>query len=158
LHGEHDASIAAHETSLALNPNYANAHYGLAFALCFTGQPEQAMRELDEAERLSPHDPLLWAFMVIKSFALTLLRRYDEALVWAKRGQQGPTLTAWAYFTEAVPLAHLGRDEEARQALERAFTIKPDLSTGYFEQVLRFKDPAEMDHVMGGLYKAGLPR
>ena len=29
LQGEHDASIAAHETALKLNPNDANAHYGL---------------------------------------------------------------------------------------------------------------------------------
>jgi adenylate cyclase len=157
LHGEHDASIAAHETSLALNPNYANAHYGLGFALCFSGRAEEAVRELDEAQRLSPHDPLLWAFMTIKSFALTLLHRYDEALVWAKRAQQWPNVTAWAYFIAVVPLAHLGRVEEAREALEQAFTIKPDLSTGFFEQIFRFKDPAEMAHVMGGLYKAGLP-
>jgi tetratricopeptide (TPR) repeat protein len=156
LHGEHEASLAAHEASLALNPNYANAHYGLAFALCFTGQPEEAIRELDEAQRLSPHDPLLWAFMGIKSFAFTLLRRYDEALVWAKRAQQWPNATAWVYFIEAVPLAHLGRVEESRAALERAFAIKPDLSTGYFEQIFQFKDSAEMAHVMEGLYEAGL--
>ena len=158
LHGEHDASIAAHETSLALNPNYANAHYGLAFALCFTGQPEQAMRELDEAQRLSPHDPLLWAFMTIKSFALMLLRRYDEALVLAKRAQQLPNATVWANVTEVVPLAHLGRVAEAREALERAFAIKPDLSAEFFEQIFHFKDPAEKAHVMAGLYAAGLSR
>ena len=158
LHGEHDASIAAHETSLGLNPSYANAHYGLAFALCFTGQPEQAMRELDEAQRLSPHDPLLWGFMTIKSFALTLLRRYDEALVWAKKAQQWPSATVWAYFSEVVPLAHLGRVKEAREALERAFTVKPDLSAGFFKQIFHFKNPAEMAHVMDGLHKAGLPR
>ncbi len=158
LHGEHDASIAAHETSLGLNPSYANAHYGLAFALCFTGQPEQAMRELDEAQRLSPHDPLLWGFMTIKSFALTLLRRYDEALVWAKKAQQWPSATVWAYFSEVVPLAHLGRVKEAREALERAFTVKPDLSAGFFKQIFHFKNPAEMAHVMDGRHKAGLPR
>ena len=156
LHGEHDASLAAHETALGLNPNYANAHYGLAFALCFAGQPERAISELDEAQRLSPHDPLLWAFMAIRSFALTLLRRYDEALVWAKKAQQSPTATVWAYFSEAVALAHLGRTEEAGAALQRARAVKPDLSAGYFEQVFNFKDPAEMAHIMAGLHEAGL--
>ncbi len=156
LYGEHGASIGAHKTSLSLNPNYANAHYGLAFALCFTGQPEAAIRELDEAQRLSPHDPLLWAFIAIKSFALTLLRRYDEALLSARQAQQWPNATVWAYFTEAMPLAHLGRVEEARVALERARAIKPDLSTGFFEQIFRFEDPTEMTHVMDGFHKAGL--
>jgi len=156
LQGKHDASIAAHKTALALNPNYANAHYGLAFAMCFTGQPEEAMHELDEAQRLSPHDPLAWAFMTIKSFALTLLRRYDEALIWAKKAQEWPNVTVWVYFTAAVPLAHLGRVEEAREALKQAVMIKPDLSVEFFEQIFCFKDPAEMAHVMGGLYEAGL--
>jgi tetratricopeptide (TPR) repeat protein len=95
--------------------------------------------------------------MGIRSFALTLLRRYDEALIWAKRTQQWPNATVWAQFIAVVPLAHLGRVEEARDALEQALTIKPDLSTGFFEQIFHFKDPAEMAHVMGGLYKAGLP-
>lgn len=157
LQGEHDASIAAYETSLDLNPNYANAHYGLAFALCFTGQPEEAMRELDEAQRLSPHDPLLWAFMAIKSFALSLLRRYDEALLWAKRAQQTPSATVWAHFTEVVALAHLGRIEEAREALEQAYKVKADLSSEFFEQIFLFNDPVEMAHVMDGLRIAGLP-
>ena len=158
LRGEHDASIAAHETALGLSPNDANAHYGLAFALCFSGRAEDAMRELDEAQRLSPHDPLSWAFMAIRSFALTLLQRYDEALIWAKRAQQSPSATVWAYFTEAVPLAHLDRTDEARDALARARAVKPDLDTAFFEQILYFKDPAEMAHVMDGLYAAGLAR
>ena len=158
LQGEHDASIAAHETALKLNPNDANAHYGLAFALCFTGRAEDALRELDEAQRLSPHDPLLWAFMAIRSFALTLLRRYDEALIWAKRAQQAPSATIWAYFTEVVPLAHLDRADDARDALARATAIKPDLDAAYFEQILYFDDPAEKAHVMEGLYTAGLAR
>ena len=158
LRGEHDASIAAHETALSLSPNDANAHYGLAFALCFTGRAEDAIHELDNAQRLSPHDPLTWAFMAIRSFAFMLLRRYDEALIWAKRAQQVPSATVWAYFTEVIPLAHLDRIDEARDAFARALAVKPDLNTTFFEQIFYFNDPAEMAHVMDGLYAAGLPR
>ena len=158
VHGEHEASIAAHETSLRLSPNYANAHYGLAYALCFTGQPEEAIRQLGEAQRLSPQDPLLWAFLIIKSFALTILRRYDEAIVWAKKAQQWPNATVWVYFCETVPLAYLDREKEAHEALARAYKLKPDLSKAYFEQILPFKDPAEMEHFMNGLHKGGLPK
>jgi adenylate cyclase len=156
LFGQHDAAIAAHKTSLKLNPNYANAHYGLAFAMCFTGQPDEAIRELDKAQRLSPHDPLLWAFFAIKSFALTLLRRYDEALDFARMAQQWPNATVWAYFTAVVPLAHLGRLDEAREAFAQALAIKPDLSPAYFQQIFNFKNATEMRHIMDGLYKAGL--
>ncbi len=53
-------------------------------------------------------------------------------------------------------MAHLGRVEEAREALDQAFTIKPDLSAGFFEQLFHLKDPAEPAHVMGGHYEAGL--
>ena len=102
--------------------------------------------------------PLSWAFMAIRSFALTLSRRYDEALIWAKRAQQVPSATVWAYFTEVVPLAHLDRTDEARDAFTRALAVKHDLDTAFFEQILYFKDPAEMAHVMDGLYAAGMPR
>jgi adenylate cyclase len=158
LRGEHEASLTAHRTSLRLNPNYANAHYGLGFALCFCGRAEEALGELDEAQRLSPHDPLIWAFVIIRSFALTVLRRYDEALVWARRAQQWPAATVWAYFCEVVPLSYLGRPEAARAALERAYRVKPELSAEFFRQILNFQDPAEMVHFMDGLHQAGLPR
>jgi TolB-like protein len=141
LLGQHDASIAAHEAALKLNPNDANAHYGRAFALCFTGRADEALGELDQAQRLSPHDPLSWAFMSIRSFALSLLKRYDEALIWARRAQQSPSATVWAYFTEVIPLAHLDRINEARDAFARALTIKADLDTAFFERIFYFQEP-----------------
>jgi hypothetical protein len=35
--------------------------------------------------------------------------------------------------------------------------VKPGLDRIFFEQILRFKDPAEMAPLMEGLHKAGLP-
>jgi adenylate cyclase len=155
-HGELDASTAACEMALELNPNDANAHYGVGLALCFAGRPEAAMPKVDEALRLNPHDPGAWAFLWLRSHALTMLRSYDEALVWARKAVRQPNATLWAFAGEAVALAHLGRIDEARTALDRALTVKPDLSADFFESVLPWKDPAHLEHYIDGLRRAGL--
>ena len=83
--GEHDASIAALETSLTLNPNFAQAYHGLGFALTLAGRLEDALDSLVKAERLSPRDPLLWAFTVIHSLACILSHDYEAAVHWAQK-------------------------------------------------------------------------
>jgi adenylate cyclase len=155
--GEYDASIAACGTALALNPNDANAHYGQGLALCFAGRPEAAIAKVDQALRLNPHDPGAWAFLWLKSHALTLLHCYDEALIWGKKAVQRPNATLWAFTGEAVALAHLGRIDEARAALTKALAIKPDLSSDFFKSVLPWKDSAHLEHYTNGLRKAGMP-
>lgn len=154
--GEYEASIDACDSALAYNPNYADAHYGKALTLCFAGQPEAAIPEIDEALRLNPHDPGAWAFLSLRSLALTLLHRHDEALIWARKAVQRPNAPIWTYTSEAVALAHLARIDEARAALDRALTIKPDLSASFFQSVLPWKDPAHLEHYIDGLRKAGL--
>jgi hypothetical protein len=49
--------------------------------------------------------------------SIAALRRNDEALVWAKPAQQWPNATIWAYFTEAVPLAHRPRSTPSTNRL-----------------------------------------
>jgi adenylate cyclase len=155
--GEYDASIAACDTALALNPNDANAHYGQGLTLCFVGRPEAAIPKIDEALRLNPHDPGAWAYLWLKSHALILLQCYDEALIWAKKAVQRSNATLWAFTGEAVALAHLGRIDEARVALNHALTIKPDLSSKFFSSVLPWKDLTHIERYNDGLRTAGLP-
>jgi adenylate cyclase len=154
--GEYDASIAACDTALALNPNDANAHYGQGLTLCFVGRPEAAIPKIDEALRLNPNDPGAWAFLWLKSHALTLLHCYDEALIWAKKAVQRSNATLWAFTGKAVALAHLGRIDEARVALNQALAIKPDLSSEFFSSVLPWKDLTHLEQYNDGLRKAGL--
>jgi len=155
--GEYDASIAACNTAIELNPNDANAHYGQGLTFCFAGCPEAAIPKVEEALRLNPHDPGAWAFLWLKSHAFTLLHRYDEALIWAKKAVQQPNATLWAFAGEAVVLAHLGRIDEARAALNQAISHKPDLCSHFFRSVLPWKDPRHLEHYADGLRKAGLP-
>jgi adenylate cyclase len=50
-------STAEFQRALQLNPNFAAAHGYLGWALSFDGQSDNAMVHLQEALRMSPHDP-----------------------------------------------------------------------------------------------------
>jgi len=107
--------------------------------------------------RLSPHDPLMWAFMASRSIALTLLERYEEALDWARRALQQPNTALFASVAQLAALGLLGREDEAAGALERARRFKPDVTIGFVLEVLPITDPDYRARFTDGLHKAGLP-
>ena len=155
--GEHDIAIAACDRAIALNPNYANAYFGRAHSLWLSGRPDEALQSHDWAMRLSPRDPVLWAFMASKAIALILLGRYDEALEWARRAQQQPAFAIWALMPEVSALALLERPDEARVAMERVKRLKPDASVSFVDLALPFSQAADRAHFLRGLIEAGLP-
>ncbi len=157
LKGEHGAAIQSCDRAVALNPSYASAHFGRAHSLWMSGRPEIAILSHDEAMRLSPRDPLLWAFQASKAIALILLDRYDEALDWARKAQRQPNTSVWAFLPEVSALGLLGRTEEARTALERVRQLKPDVTCGFAIQVLPFSQSADREHFLRGLLAAGVP-
>ena len=157
--GEHDAAIEAQDMAVALNPNAALAHHGRGYVLTLHGRAEEALDEYDEALRLSPRDPLAVGMITMRSVALTLLRRHEEAVEWARRSQRQPgaaRLGGWPEAHEATALAHLGRVDEARAALARALAVNPKLSASFIDAVLPFRNPADRDHYIDGLRLAGL--
>ncbi len=157
VRGEHDTAIAACDRAIALNPSYASAHFGRAHSLWQCGRAAEAIASHDEAMRLSPRDPLLWAFMASKAIALIMLGRHDEGLDWARKAQQQPHTAIWAFMPEVSALGLLGRIEEARAALDRVRRLKPDVSVAFVDQALRITDAAYREHFVSGLLEAGLP-
>ncbi|MFQ5984759.1 MAG: adenylate/guanylate cyclase domain-containing protein [Alphaproteobacteria bacterium] len=155
--GEHEAAISACETALALNPNLATARFGLGWALTYTGRREEGLAELDEAIRLSPRDPMLWGFLVLKAQAYIAMERYEEGLKFARAAQRQPNAGVWAYVSEAVALAQLDRIEEARQALERVSAIKPDFDMNFAASTIAQMRAVGFEFYLDALKKAGLP-
>ena len=155
--GEHEASLAELDMAIALTPNYANAHFGRAHTLWQAGRPEEAIVSHDEAIRLSPRDPLMWAFLASKAIALSLLDRHEEAVEYARQAQRQPNTAIWANMAELSALGHLGRADEAKQALARALALKPDLSVAFVDAALKMKHQRDHQHYIDGLVKAGVP-
>jgi tetratricopeptide (TPR) repeat protein len=145
------------ELALRLNPNLASAHYGLAYALVLTGRASEALASIERAVRLSPYDPLMHAFLTLKSAVLLVLGRQIEALDTARAAQRQPSSTAWAHLQEASALSNLGRLDEARGAVQRAIALQPDVSMRWIRTMLPAGPDANIDVYFDGLAKAGLP-
>ena len=154
--GEYDAAIAASRKALALNPNLANAHFALGWALAYSGHPEEGITEEDEAIRLSPRDPMLWGFLLIKCQALIFLARDEDALVCVREALREPNAALWAYTSEVSALGHLDRMEEARQALDRLMMVKPDFDLAFAQGMAGLMRAVGAERYIEGLRKAGV--
>lgn len=156
LKHEHAAAIASLQTAVTLNPSFADAYYGLAFALVFAGRPHEALDPINHALRLSPHDPYHWVFLVARACALMLLRRFEEAVEDANQSARHPGAKITAFIIQAGTLALTGRDKEARVALATARQFEPELSVDYIRRLLPFKNPGDLDELIEALRELGL--
>jgi hypothetical protein len=101
-------------------PNKIRPHLQLARAL----PPEQALLELDEAQRLAPADP---AVAAEQGRILLAVGRPAEALAAFGRALALDPGDARALNNRAAALAALGQSEAARADLMRALTLDPCL-------------------------------
>jgi tetratricopeptide (TPR) repeat protein len=141
-------------------PSLALAHYGLALTLTLAGQLDEAISEYDTAMRLSSRDPLIWAFFSSRGWARLLLRDYEAAVEDARRAMRHPATVFYVHATLASALAHFGRREEAKNALDKFLEIKPDYSPDVFLTAYSPLNPEALRPLhktyIDGLRKAGL--
>jgi adenylate cyclase len=57
---------------------------------------------------------------------------------------------------QAAALAQLGREEEARKALQELLALRPDFATAARQEYRKWFDEENIEPVMDGLRKAGL--
>jgi hypothetical protein len=86
-----------------------------------------------------------------------MLERFDEAIAVSRAAQQHPNAAIYAHLGEMSAQGHKGDTDAAADAIERAKSVKPDVSVSYVEKVLPVADPVCRELFLGGLRKAGLP-
>jgi adenylate cyclase len=156
MNGEHDAALMAGEKAVGLNPNNAQVRFGNGQVLTYAGRSEEALSELDAATRLSPRDPNLWAFMIVRAWAMGSLERDEEAAEWARRAAEQPNAMLWPNITLVAALGHLGRQDEARAACARFREENPEKDLLAICDILPFRDPAHRARLAEGVRKAGV--
>ena len=142
------------DRAVALNPNSFIAWHCRGWVYRNAGLPEEAIRSFERAIRVSPVDPLLHRTFTGMGYAFVELRRFDEAIVAAKKALRQNPFFPPAQRCLASAFAHLGRDAEAREAaarvleLDPAFTISSWIARG---------GQSNATLMIEGLRKAGLP-
>ena len=157
LQAHHEAATTASDRAILLNPSYALAHFGRAHSLWHAGRAREAIASHDAAIRLSPHDPMMWAYMASKAIALVLAGEPEEAVVWSRRAQQQPNAAIFSHVGEICALGLMGRGEEASDAVERAVKTMPDVTIQHFSKVLPITHAPSRETFLKGLRLAGLP-
>jgi adenylate cyclase len=157
MRGRHDDSISALNTSIALNPSFAQGYHGLGMALTLAGELEEAKAALEMAERLSPRDPILWASTVVHALADVLSGDYEAGVDWAFKTLQNPRAKGyWPHALMAAALAQNGQVEKARAHAEEAVRQLPSLTLAYLRNTLPTKEPGALDPYLDGLRAAGV--
>jgi adenylate cyclase len=150
-----NVATAEFRRALALNPNFAAAHGYLGWTLAFDGQADQAITHLEEAIRLSPHDPQNAIFNTGLAVAHYLEGRYTDAVEYSRKTLQQRSAFTAGHRIYCASLAQDGQIDEAREALARLKEMHPDLSIAWIERHVPYT-PGPMAKFLEGMRKAGL--
>ena len=153
----YDEAVAASDASIELNPSYAPAHFGRAYALTLAGRAPESLASFETAISFSPRHPNLWAFQCVNAWAHIQCGNQEEANRLAVQASLHPNTNFWAPATLAATLAQLGKLDEAHNVLHQALVQKPDLSLTYIGETLPFRDNGVRDAIFGTLTGVGLP-
>lgn len=143
--------------AFALNPNSFLVANFAGFAHRQHGNFDEAVACHMRALGFMPGAPeVIWCYTAIAVAHLSA-RRFEEALVWALRARDVYDGLEWTQTTLAAAFAHLGRIDEARDALRVVTAARPGLTIAEFFG--RNQKPGPHDGLLvEGLVKAGIPR
>jgi tetratricopeptide (TPR) repeat protein len=152
IQGQHDLAGLHLERAIALNPMDVRITSKHALWLTFTGRGDEAVRSLDADLRRDPFPPAwFWAF---RGIALFQGRQYEAAIEALSRL---PIRYYWDDQYLAASYAQLGLMERARECVKEILKARPDYALGQVRLIEPYKYPADLERLIDGLRKAGLP-
>ncbi len=142
------------DVALALNPSLALAHNLRGTIRTFSGQPLEAIPEIEQAMRL---DPAMSAqFLHFLGLAYLMAGKYETAAALLR---QRIILVPNTDFSRAIltsALGHLGEIEDARRVWGELKGINPNYSFAAHVGRQPFKRQEDVERIAEGLKKAGV--
>jgi TolB-like protein len=157
LADDHDTGVMLLDRAKTLNPNLATAWLLGGFARIGIGRLEEAVAHMEQAMRLSPLDPEMYRTEAGLALAYLLLRRFDEASMWAARARRGQPGFLMVVGTSAAAAALSGDMERAEREMQELRRLNPNLRCSNLRGWLPLRRPEDIATLAEGLRKAGLP-
>jgi len=150
---EHELARLHFDQARQIHPGHS---YVLAHAARYymhTDDPQTATNLMGRAQQLNPlHLPWYWENFGIASF---VTGDYQSALAAFGRMQNH---SFYDQLYVAAANAHLGRERHARKSLAFVLKKKPGFKISNVAYLFPYQNRSDLDHVLSGLEKAGLPR
>jgi adenylate cyclase len=115
------AAAAAGRRAATLDPNNADAHMFIAYALSVCGKGKEAMHHIEKALRLNPHPSSLYHFTLGQCYYV--LKDYEKAIEAFRQGVAVWNAFYPNHFYLCLTYTLLGREEEARSARESLLAL-----------------------------------
>jgi tetratricopeptide (TPR) repeat protein len=154
--GQPQKAIQEFKTAIKINPHYAIAHYQMGSAYVFSGRAEESIPHIETAIRLSPNDLYMGGFLARLGQAYLALKEYERAVEYSREALCHKIAQWPVNAYEVSALGHLGRREEAREALSELLRRKPGLKVSHLKEGFVGIAPDSMEGFLDGLRKAGL--
>src|SRR6266851_319296 len=153
--GELAGALSEIEQALAMSPNLAVAHWHRGAVLIFLGRPKEGLASIDTSIRLDPRNPFSVIRLLNITCGLYFLGEYEATVDAAGRLIRSYPDFPMVYRWSAAALGQLGRNTEAKDALDKAMSLAPAAFNMYVRNRVPWFRPEDHAHLLDGLRKAG---
>ena len=149
-----DRAKAEIDLALSLNPNLALAHSMRGNNRTYSGQPLEAIPNIEQAMRLDP--ALNSQFLHFLGMAYLLAGKCETAAALLRQRVVMVPNTDFSRALLASALGHLGEIDDARRVWARLMEINPNYSFAAHMGRQPFKRQEDVEQIADGLRKAGV--
>ena len=130
--GDREMSATWYERTLSIRPNFAQCLYQVALNNALTEQADASLDHIDQALKLSPLDPFLFAMHTVRAFAHIIREEYDLAAKWAEKVMATPNVHPGYACIPLISHTLNGDIERGSEWFQKIRSVYPDTTHAEF--------------------------